>query len=101
MDPKIRPAQVAIKILRQEFLAKSDENRKSVENEIQILQNLDHKGIVNLQDYGDAGVIVKPSGRTIEKIVYLVLEYVNGDLLFDACQDQGAMGEDAGRYFAL
>lgn len=46
-------------------------------------------------------MIVKPSGRIIDKLVFLVLEYVDGDLLFDACQVLGAMGEDAGRYFAL
>lgn len=28
------------------------------------------------------------------------MEYVPGDLLFDACQCLGAMGEDAGRFFA-
>ena len=101
IDPNVKPAQVAIKILRSEFLAKSEDNLKSVQNEVKILQGLNHKGIVRLLDFGDAGVIVKPSGRTINKLVFLILEFVNGDLLFNACQELGAMGADGGRYFAL
>lgn len=29
------------------------------------------------------------------------MEYVSGGLLFDLCQNMGAMGEDAGRYFMM
>lgn len=32
-------------------------------------------------------------------IVFLMLEYVSGGLLFDMCQSLENMGEDAGRYF--
>ena len=52
-----------------------------------------------MYEYGDAGKVVKPSGRVIDNIVYIVMEFVQGGLLFDLCQSMGAMGEDAGRFF--
>ena len=52
-----------------------------------------------MYEYGDAGKVVKPSGRVIENIVYIVMEFVQGGLLFDLCQSMSAMGEDAGRFF--
>jgi len=54
-----------------------------------------------MADYGDAGQVVKPSGRVISNLVYIIMEFVQGGLLFDVCQNMGAMGEDAGRFFLL
>jgi len=42
---------------------------------------------------------LKPSGRKIENLVYILLEYVTGGLLFDLCQSMGGMGEEYGRFF--
>jgi len=52
-----------------------------------------------MHEYGDAGQVVKPSGRVIDNLVYIIMEFVQGGLLFDLCQTMGAMGEDAGRFF--
>jgi serine/threonine protein kinase len=52
-----------------------------------------------MYEYGDAGQVVKPSGRVIDNLVFIVMEFVQGGLLFDLCQTMGAMGEDAGRFF--
>ena len=52
-----------------------------------------------MYEYGDAGKVIKPSGRVIDNLVYIVMEFVQGGLLFDLCQTMGAMGEDAGRFF--
>jgi serine/threonine protein kinase len=90
---------VAVKILKDEFLRRDNDSILSVHNEITILKNLDHAGIIRMVDYGDAGQVVKPSGRVIENLVFIVMEYVQGGLLFDLCQTMGAMGEDAGRFF--
>lgn len=60
---------------------------------------MNHEGIVKIVDSGTSGHVVKPSGRHIPNLVYIVLEYVSGGLLFDVCQTLGAMGEDAGRFF--
>lgn len=90
---------VAIKILKEEFLRRDEDSILSVQNEITILKNLAHNGIIRMQDFGDAGQVVKPSGRVISNLVFIVMEYVSGGLLFDLCQSMGAMGEDAGRFF--
>jgi len=90
---------VAIKILKEEFLRRDQDSILSVHNEITILKNLQHQGIINMYEYGDAGQVVKPSGRVIENLVFIVMEFVQGGLLFDLCQTMGAMGEDAGRFF--
>ena len=89
----------AIKILKEEFLRRDQDSILSVHNEITILKNLQHQGIINMYEYGDAGQVVKPSGRVIDNLVYIVMEFVQGGLLFDLCQNMGAMGEDAGRFF--
>ena len=90
---------VAIKILKEEFLRRDEDSILSVQNEITILKNLNHMGIIRMVDFGDAGQVVKPSGRVISNLVFIVMEYVQGGLLFDLCQTMGAMGEDAGRFF--
>lgn len=95
-DPK---KQMALKLLREEFLNRDDHSIKSVEQEIQILHGLNHDNIVNIKGYGSDGHVKKPSGREIKNLVYIYLEYVPGGLLFDLCQTMGGMGEDGGRYF--
>jgi len=88
-----------LKILREEFLNRDHDSIKSVEQEIQILNGLKHKHIVNIQGWGTDGHVLKPSGREIKNLVYILLEYVTGGLLFDVCQTLGGMGEEGGRYF--
>jgi len=90
---------VAIKILKEEFLRRDTDSIVSVQNEITILKSLKHSGIINMSEYGDQGKVVKPSGRVIENLVYIIMEFIQGGLLFDLCQTMGKMGEDAGRFF--
>jgi len=63
------------------------------------LLGLKHPNIVKIEGYGADGLVKKPSGREIKKLVYIMLEHVQGGLLFDLCQTIGGMGEDAGRFF--
>ena len=74
-----------MKLLREEFLQKSDNNVRQVEKEIQILKGLDNEGIVKLIDYGSEGKIEKRSGRKIDNMVYIMLEHISGGLLYDLC----------------
>ena len=76
---------VAIKIMKEEFLKRDSDSILSVHNEITILKNLDHIGIIRLIDYGDSGQVIKPSGRLIDNLVFIVMEFVSGGLLFDLC----------------
>lgn len=91
--------QVAIKVIKDEFLRRDSDSILSVQNEITILKNLQHPGLVQLLEYGDQGVVQKPSGRIINNLIYIVMEFVAGGLLFDTCQSLGSMGENVGRYF--
>lgn len=61
----------ALKILKEEFLRRDNDSILSVHNEITILKNLTHPGIVGLYGYGDMGQVVKPSGRHINNLVYI------------------------------
>lgn len=89
----------AIKILKEEFLSRDKESIRSVHNEITILKNMHHSNVICMQGFGDSGDVVKPSGRRISNLVYIMMEYVPGGLLFDLCQTMGAMGENGGRFF--
>jgi len=91
--------QYALKLIRDEFLNRDENSLKSVQQEIQILKSLEHPHIIKCVGYGSDGVVQKPSGRIIDNLVYIMLEFVTGGLLFDLCQTLGGMGEDAGRYF--
>merc|ERR1711868_187416 len=90
---------VALKLLREEFLQRDQDSIKSVESEIQILQGLKHHNIIQILGYGSDGKVVKPSGREINNLVYILLEFVTGGPLFDVCQNLGGMGENGGRFF--
>ena len=54
---------------------------------------------MKLLDYGSEGTVKKKSGRVIEDLVYILMEHVAGGLLYDLCNQLGAMGEDCGRFF--
>jgi len=75
--------KIALKLLKQEFLSKGKNHIKSVEQEISILSGLDHKNITRIVDYGSDGVVVKASGKKIDNLVYIALEYIDGGILFD------------------
>ena len=64
------------------------------------MRKLNHENMIQLIDQGGNGVIVNPSGHVISNLVYLVLEYSNGGLLFDLVKgnnDKG-FGEDSSKY---
>jgi len=77
--------EFAIKILKEEFLRRDEDSILSVQNEITILKNLSHSGVIKMVDFGDAGQVIKPSGRIISNLVFIIMEFVKGGLLFDLC----------------
>lgn len=65
-----------------------------------IMRRLNHDNMIQLIDQGGNGTIVNPSGKVLSNLIYLVLEYSNGGLLFDLVKgnnDRG-FGEDASKY---
>lgn len=89
----------AIKILKNEYIENDEKAQDQVIKEVAVLETLKHKGIVGIFDYGDDGKIVKASGKEKLNVVYIVLEYIAGGLLFEVCQDLGPLGEDCSRVF--
>jgi len=81
--------QFAIKILKNEYLNQDEKAQETVVREVAVLQALKHKSIVQIIEFGDGGRIVKSSGKVKENVVFIVLEYVAGGLLFEICQDVG------------
>lgn len=100
---KVRHSQTgelaALKMLKDEFLSKDKGALTAVENEIQILQALNHPNVVKILGQGTEGHVLKKKGKVVNGIVYLLLECITGGLLFDVAQTMGGMGEDAGRFF--
>lgn len=74
----------ALKVIKVEYLNKAD-SMEYLQTEITIMENLKHKQIVKLKGYGTDGKIVKNSGKIMTGIVYIMMEYVEGGLLFDFC----------------
>lgn len=73
--------------------------RAQVRREVDVLQNLDHDGVIQLYEFGENGV-VEHEGRVSKGQFYIVMEYVEGPLLFDLCKQMGPVGEEMGRFFA-
>ena len=86
----------ALKIFRHEYLQNPELGITQIEEEIKILHDLDHLNITKMHGFGSDGKILKPSGKVIPNLVYVILEYVDGMLLFDKCQEMGGFGEDVG-----
>jgi serine/threonine protein kinase len=84
-DKENMSQQYAVKILKNDYLESDPKAQESVIKEVAVLETLKHKNIVQIYDFGDDGKIVKASGRVKEHIVYIVLEYVAGGLLFEIC----------------
>lgn len=94
-DPSL---QFAIKIMSSSYM-KLKNSRASISKEVEILSSLEHDGVIQVYEYGDDGV-VEYNNKFITGQVYIVMEYVEGQLLFDLCKQLGCMGEEVGRFFA-
>lgn len=98
-DLQIANQRYAIKILKNEYIENDEKAQEQLIKEVAVLETLKHKNIVGIYDYGDDGKIIKASGKVKENVVYIVLEYIAGGLLFELCQDLGPLGEDCARVF--
>lgn len=88
----------AIKIMSSGHM-KQERSRKAVTQEVDILFSLDHERMVQMYEYGENGTI-EYKGKTFSNRTYIVMEYVDGPLLFDLAKQMGSLGEELGRYFA-
>ena len=79
--------KVALKLL--EGGAKRDDAIERFRREVRLARRVTHRNVARTYDIGES-----------DGAHYLTMEYVQGGLLFDVCKGLGAMGEDAGRFFA-
>ena len=94
-DPKY---VVALKLIKADYLARGKDALREVEKEIKTLQSLSHYKIGMIIDHGYNGQVVKPSRREIDNLIYIVLEYLPGCILYNIVEKTGAMGEQSGRF---
>ena len=58
----------------------------NISKEVHILRQISHEGIVKMYEYGDDSVI-DCNSQVVHNKVYIVMEYVQGPLLFDICKE--------------
>ena len=76
---------VALKLYKQEYLSGNADAIKTIEREIQILHGLDHPNINKIIGYGSDGKVVKGSGRIINNLLFVIVEYIPGGIFFNLC----------------
>jgi serine/threonine protein kinase len=77
-DPSI---QFAIKIMSAQYM-KNKKSAAYVKKEVEILSKLDHQGVIQLYEYSNDGNITY-GDKVYKGQTYIVMEYVEGPLLFD------------------
>lgn len=62
------------------------------------MSSLRHENIVQLLDHGYDGIVKCPGKLPVKHAAaFLVMEYIEGECLFDVAVESGAIGEDAGK----
>lgn len=80
--------KVAVKIYKPEWLRDSNGAWENIKNEINVLEKVNHKNVINVLMYGDNGVIYYPKFRKQSAgVAYLITEYVDGQLLYDVSKE--------------
>ena len=91
--------RVAIKVIRDEYLKTYSDGRADIVNEVVSLQSMEHDNIIKCLEYGSKGIIKKPDGAERKDVLYIVLEFAEGGLLFDVAQLLEGFEEEMARYF--
>jgi serine/threonine protein kinase len=92
-DTKNNNRKVAVKILNDNL---GDDEMALLNNEITIMNNLNHKHVVKYLSHGQADYI-KPSGK--KSVSYIALEIAEKGELFDFIANTGAFCEETSRYY--
>lgn len=62
-----------LKFYKTEYVLSSSEAVREIEREIELLVGLqEHSGIAKIYSYGSDGYVVKPSGKAICNIIYII-----------------------------
>ena len=77
---------VAVKIFNVRN-ARKREAKEEFLNEVKVMQKLDHPNIVKINEFGENGKLV--NGKVTSEIFFIVMEYIEGQTLFDLCENHG------------
>lgn len=67
--------------------------------EISCLKDIKHDGVVKLLGSGTKGYVTKPSGKRVDNLSFLILEFASFGTLFDHCKKNGPLEEVIAKYF--
>jgi len=90
---------VAVKVIKKkEYLWKEKKARENVLDEVKVMQMLDHPNIIKISEFGENGKVV--NGNNVnDSLTYIVMEYCEGQTLFDLWYKHGkGLGENYGRF---
>ena len=89
----------ALKVIKDEYLRRPDA-MELLQTEIDVMWGLKSlSGTAKLIDYGTDGTVTKRNGGRAGGMTYILMEYVEGGLLYDLAGKIGPVGEEAGRFF--
>jgi serine/threonine protein kinase len=71
---------------------------KALQAEVKTLQALHHANIVNMKEYQEDAEWHR-SGNRVERVMYIVLEYISGGELFDFIAEGGPLPENICRFY--
>ena len=85
--------------MKKTFIKKRQESIDFAKQEMEIQQKLIHKNIVRVHSCGEDGKIKKPSGKVIDGLFYLVMDYVHEGLMYDIIEHFEGVGELVSSFF--
>jgi len=85
--------KVALKLIRREYLEACEDHLEALQSEVAILSGCNHKNIVKVLASGSDGTLRLSNGQALSNLVYIIMEYVPGQTLFDHIQKQDGLGE--------
>ena len=73
---------------------------KDVENEVQIVNALNHNNIYKIKGVGK-GDFDPLNGEKPYKVLYILMEYAHNGELYDLVHQAGPLNEDVARYYFI
>jgi serine/threonine protein kinase len=76
----------------------SESVTEAVENEVAVMKELDHQGIIKILDFSDDAEYTLPNGRSME-VYYIAIELASNGEIFDVLAETGRFSEPLARHY--
>ena len=63
------------------------------------MKSIIHSNVVSILGHGTDGQIIKGENTGFREIIFIKMEYIEGDTLSQLIESTNGLGEEAGRYF--